>query len=120
MTTTEARPPLARKHTRTTIAKQDAQLDQTVEVLIDGESYKLTPADLTGIHEMRIRKETGLSVSEILTKLQESPGIDLLGMFMFACAIAAGDNPDLMEILGGISYASEVEIADAEPAPPEA
>lgn len=103
-------------------AETDKILDQTVEIAIDGAVYKLTPADLTGLQEMRIRRETGMSVIEIIQGLQEHPGIDYLGMFMWACRLSAGEEDATLEAsLKGISYGSEVVIKeDAVPDSPEA
>lgn len=96
-------------------------LDETQEILIDGVPYKITPADLTGLVEMRIRKETGYSAAQIGEMLVAAPGADLVGMFMWACRIAKGDEVSLEEVLGSVSGASVVEVKDgAEPDPPEA
>lgn len=115
------RPPLERKHTRSTTAKKDAELDETFAIRVDGQVYKITPADLTGAQEFRIRQATGMSVAQVITNLQASPGVDMLGVFMWIARTTAGERVELMDVLESISYASDLDIVeDAEPDDPEA
>lgn len=102
-------------------AEQDEALDETIELSVDGVVHKITPADLTGLQEMHIRQVTGKSFIEIQQALEKHPGLDYLGMFMWVCRYAAGEDVALEDVLGGISYASDVVFKDdAEPNPPEA
>lgn len=116
------RPALAKKHTNSSEAKRKKELDQSFGIRIDGEDYTLTPADLSGVQEMRIRRETGYSVTTLIQELEKAPGVDLIGIFMWVCNLSQGKAADLNEILEGISYASDVDvIGDVEPDPfPEA
>lgn len=115
------RPSLAKKHTNASEAKRKAEQDESFGLRIDGEDYILTPADLNGLQEMRIRKETGYSVGTLLSEIQTAPGVDLLGIFMWVCNMSQGKADDLNAILEGISHASDVEVLDdAEPVSPEA
>lgn len=121
MSTGTQRPSIQRKHTRSTKAKQDAELDETFAIRVDGEVYKITPADLTGAQEFRIRQATGMSVTQVITNLQAAPGVDMLGVFMWIARTTAGEKVELMEVLESISYASDLDIVeDAEPDSPEA
>lgn len=118
---TESRPSLQRKHTRSTEAKREALMDETFAIRVNDEVYSITPADLTGLVEFRIRRETGMSVEGIVTALSAEPGVDYLGMFMWACKVAAGEDVSLESVLASVSWAAEVDVIDnAEPASPEA
>jgi hypothetical protein len=110
------RPTLAKKHTTASESKRDKMLDDSFGIRIDGIDYVLTPADLTGVQELRIRRETGYSVTTLIQELQTAPGVDLIAMFMWACSLSQGKSADLEQILGSVSYASDVEIMD-EPQP---
>jgi len=115
------RPTIAKKHTNSSEAKRKKELDESFAIRVDGKDYVLTPSDLTGVHEMRIRRETGHTVTTLVRAISVTPGIDLVAMFMWACDLSQGKPADLMETLEGISYASEVEVLEeTEPASPKA
>ena len=115
------RPTIAKKHTNSSEAKRKQELDESFGIRIDGVDYILTPADVTGLQEMRIRKESGYSVTSLIRELSIEPGVDHLGIFMWVCNLTQGKPADLEAILEGVSMASEVEIIDsAEPALPKA
>lgn len=116
-----SRPTTARKVTPKSEKNRAAALDQAFGVRVDGKDYILVPADLTGLVEMRIRRETGLSVLELIHGIITSPGADMLGMFMWATRFAAGEDVDLVEVLESINFDSDAEvIEDAKPPAPEA
>lgn len=108
------RPSTARTRTPKDEVAREQKLDESFSVSVDGEVYTLVMADMTGLAEMKIRRETGMAVAEIISRMESSPGIDLVGCFMFACEIASGKKADLEQILGSISWASPVDIVDAE------
>lgn len=111
------RPSTTRKRTpKTEKAREDA-LNEDFTIRIDDHSYTLVPADITGLIEMKVRRETGLSVMEIISKMQAAPGMDLIGMFMYACEVAAGRDANLEKILGSISFGSDFEVVDADGEP---
>lgn len=116
-----SRPTTARKVTPKSEKNRTEALDQTFGIRVDGEEYLLVPADMTGLVEMRIRRETGMGVAELIEKIQKSPGVDLLGMFMWASRIASGAAADLEEVLASVNFASDVDVVeDAKPPAPEA
>lgn len=118
MTQAPERPSLARKHTpRTEKARQEA-VEEVHALRIDGEVYALRMADLTGLHELRLRRETGMSVEEVMSTLGSKPGLDVLGIFMWLCDLTAGGSSDLEQWLGSVSWASGIELVDSEEAPP--
>jgi hypothetical protein len=108
------RPSTARKRTPKDEAAREAALDEQFTIRVDEVSYTLSPADITGLVEMRVRKETGMSVMEIITKMQVAPGMDLIGCFMYACEVGAGRDADLEKILGSVSMNSDFDVVDAE------
>lgn len=107
------RPSLAKKHTpKSEKAREDA-LNENFSLRVDDEVYTIVPADITGLAEMKIRRETGMSVMEIINKMQTAPGMDLIGCFMYACEISRGREADLEKILGSVSLASEFDVVDS-------
>lgn len=118
MTQAPERPTLARKHTKSTEAnRKAAQAEQVYALRIDGEVYTLDLGELNGLHEMKLRRETGLSVEEVMSTIGTKPGLDVLGIFMWLCDLTAGGASSLEDHLTGISWASDVEAVDPEPAP---
>ena len=61
-----------------------------------------------------------MGLAELTQKLQESPGVDYLGMFMWACRLAHGDDVELMEVLEGVSHGSDVEVVEEPEQAPKA
>lgn len=123
--TASKRPSTARKHTPRTEANRVAKLDDSFGIKVEGVDYVLTPTDLTGVQEMQIRRETGYSVAGLIMTLQQAPGIDLIGMFMWAVELSQGKAKEpiggrLVEILESLSYATEVEVTgESEPDDPQ-
>lgn len=122
MTVTNIPPPgLDRKRTPRDEKRREDALDESMTIRIDDEPYTLVPADITGLVEMRVRRETarilggrGMSVVEIMQEMQAHPGMDLIGCFMYACEIAAGRDADLEKILGSVSLGSDFDVVDGE------
>lgn len=107
------RPTTARKITPKDEAKRRSDLDaMTMGIKVAGVEYWLYPADVNGLVEMRVRRETGLSLTEIMALAGPSMGVDILGYFMFASEIAAGRDADLEKILGSVSWAAEIDVLD--------
>lgn len=108
-----ARPPLNQKASKAEKERQKA-LDEHMTIEVDGERYTIVPADITGLAEMKIRRDTGMPVMEIIQKMQTAPGMDLIGCFMYACEIASGRDADLEKILGSVSWGSDFDVVDAD------
>jgi type IV secretory pathway VirB3-like protein len=101
-------------------ARRQKELDDgTLSLRIDGQTYSLNRADVTGVVEYEIRGKLGMSVTEIAMKLQTSPGMDLIGMFMWAVRYINGERDlDFMEVLAEVSMDIDVEfVTNPEPAP---
>lgn len=95
--------------------QRKAAHDAAMTIRVGDEKYTLIPADITGLMELRIRQETGYSIAQILTKAMSiEMGIDIVGCFMFAVEVSRGLDPDLTEILGSLSWATDVDIEDAD------
>lgn len=116
MTQAPERP--ARKQTKGAEARRrEALAEKVYSLKIDGEVYTLDMGELNGLHELRLRRETGMSVEEVMSAIGTKPGLDVLGIYMWLCDLTAGGDSSLEDHLTGISWASEVESIEAEPAP---
>lgn len=118
------RPSTARKRTPADEKKREAELNEDYTIEVDGTRYTLVPADVTGLLDMKVRRDTatllggkGLSVTEIIDAISESPGLDRIACFMYAAEVAAGRDADLEKILGSVSLNSEFEIVDGDGEP---
>lgn len=99
--------------------QQQAMDADAVGVRIDGVDYVINPHDLTGRVEMEIRREIGMGLAELQQRLETSPGIDYLGMFMWAVRHANGETVDLLTVLDSVSAGSDVEVLSEVPASPK-
>lgn len=103
--------PKDRRHTASSKKRRQEAIDaEAVGIRIDGVDYVINPNDLTGRIEMEIRKEIGMGLAELQQKLEASPGMDYLGMFMWAVRHANGDDVGLYEVLDSVSAGSSVEV----------
>lgn len=100
--------------------KQAAMDAEAVGIRVDGVDYVINPNDLTGRVEMEIRREIGMGLAELQQRLSESPGLDYLGMFMWAVRHANGETVDLLDVLDGVSAGSDVDVIDSPEAGPKA
>lgn len=79
MTTTAKRPTTARKHTRTTTAKADAELDNGVAFTdTDGARLQVRIRDVKGSHDVALVTATGYDFMGLLRAVSERQGLDLL------------------------------------------
>lgn len=81
--------------------------------------YWINPNDVNGLIESRLRREVGLGVTGLLQALQQSPGADLVGIFMWFSRLAAGkavfinDRPaSLDQVLRAVTFDADVEVID--------
>lgn len=103
-------------------ARRQKELDDGALCLkIDGQEYSINRADITGVVEYEIRQKLGMSVTEIAMKLQTAPGMDLIGMFMWAVRYVNGERGlDFMEVLAEVSMDIDVEFVKGPSAAPKA
>lgn len=109
-------PPARRQTASSKKRKQQAIDADAVGVRIDGVDYVVNPHDLTGRVEFEIRREIGMGLAELQERLEKSPGLDYLGMFMWAVRHANGETVDLMSVLDEIRADSDVEVLTADDA----
>lgn len=111
--TPKKRPSGARKNTPSTEKARHAANDaEAFSIRVDGEIFTLNPADVTGLHEMRIRAGSGYSVTNLIQAFGTAPGADLVGIFMWAARMVRGEEADLEQILSEITYDSELEFIE--------
>jgi hypothetical protein len=112
----------AKQAQRVSARKQKAMDAEAVGIRIDGVDYVINPNDITGSVERRIRQTIGKGFVELQMLLQEHPGIDLLGEFMWAVRYANGERDlDLDTVLDSVSYGSDVEVlTEAQESSPKA
>lgn len=97
--------------------RKQQQMDaDAVGIRIDGVEYVINPHDLTGRVEFQIRERLGMGLAELHERLERSPGLDYLGMFMWAVKHANGEDVDLMDVLDTIRGDSDVEVMKADEA----
>lgn len=117
------RPSTAPKHTSgprgTDKTRKKKHDDRRISVKVDDDVYTVSPADLTGLDEARIRATTGLSLNKLIDQLHDDPGLDSLGGFMWVARMQAGDDVSYEDVLASISYASGIEFADTPEADPD-
>lgn len=116
------RPTAARKHTRTTKAKREDELNAGVKITLDGEDYVIREGDLTDRLERELRKEFGGSWQAFKHEMGTDPGLDTIGTFVWLARRVAGEQvsrddieltqADLLDDFD-ISYAGKPEDGDS-------
>lgn len=106
----DRRPSLKKTTAGSKKRKQTAMDAEAVGIRIDGRDYVVNPNDVTGRVEFEIRKECGMGVAQIVAAMEQTQGIDYLGMFMWAVRRINGEDVDLMDVLDSVSAAADVEV----------
>lgn len=100
--------------------RQKAMDDGRITLRIDDREYSINRADITGLAEFEIRATIGMSLTELCIQMEQTPGMDRVGMFMWACRYVNGERDlDFMDVLADVSMDVDVEIVSnpKEPAP---
>lgn len=95
--TVKKRPDLARKVTRKTVEREDADLAQGLRVDVNGESYEVRIGDVTPEVARRLRRECGFGFMKLLAMTQEDPDTDLLSTFVWVARLIRGEDVELAE-----------------------
>jgi hypothetical protein len=97
------RPTAARKHTRTTKAKREDELNAGLKVILDGETYVVRQGDMTSRIERELRREYGGSFESLKRELGNDPGSDSIATFIWLARRVAGEHVTLDDV--EVSYA---------------
>lgn len=90
--------------------RKQAEMDaEAIGIRVDGVEYVLNRNDITGRAEADIRKQVGMSVTEIVDAMGRG-GLDYVCMFMWACKFLQGEDVDLDDLLDSVSAASDAEM----------
>lgn len=81
---------------------------------VNGDTYTVSPADLTGLQEAKIRATTGHAVPYLIQTVTTDPGLDIIGALMWISLMQQGLSDDYEKVLESISYASEIEVVDGQ------
>lgn len=101
--TTPVRPPLARKHTRTTEENRNAGLDAGVRITIDGEAYEVRMGDVTPDISRELRRHTGMGFRVLMESIGVDPDIDTLSAFAWVARRIRGEYVAFDEVV--VTYA---------------
>lgn len=92
MTTTQsARPPLVRKHTRSTEQNRNEALDEGVRISIGEDVYEVRVGDLNALHERALRKQYGSPFAELMEEFQAAPGLDSIAAVVWLARYMKGE-----------------------------
>lgn len=119
MTTAATRPSPARKVTRKSQERQDeAAKDADIWFKVEDVVYHVSPMELTGLDERRIRQVVGLPFAFLAAQFSTAPGIDTLAGMMWISSIQAGapaTEAAYEGFLGGVNYGTEFDVFDDKP-----
>lgn len=104
---TTSRPSAARKHTRSTKAARDAELNAGLKVTLAGQDYVVRQGDLTSRIERDLRREYGGSWESLKHELGTDPGADSIAAFIWLARRVAGEDIGLDDV--ELSYADMLD-----------
>jgi hypothetical protein len=99
MPETKTRPALQRKHTRTTDAKAQAELDAGVRITFEGETYEVRFGDITSTIARQLRTKTGMSFNALMREISVDPDADTLAAFMWLSRRLAGEDVEIDDVV---------------------
>lgn len=109
------RPNLQRKHTRSTEAKRDSEMDVGVTIIVDGVDYTVRQGDLTSLDTMALRRETGFSFRSLLASLQQDPDVDLIAALMWLSRRTDGEQLlSYADVARDVGYDIDVDVREPE------
>lgn len=93
---TAKRPSLAKKPTRAGKEKMDDALDMGAKFTIEGREYQITTGDLSALDVRELRKQTGMSFTQVLGLLfSDDSDIDVIAAVLWLARRVNGDEPNL-------------------------
>lgn len=112
------RPSLERKHTRKTIEKHDAELDQGIAVTDDdGVRLQVRIRDVRGSHDRALYGLVGHNFTGLLEELEKRPGaLDLMAAVLwFARLVNGRDTGDFEELLDSFGFEAFLQADPGKP-----
>lgn len=88
----ETRPSTARKVTRKTVEKQDAELQRGLRVSHGGVDYVVHLGDVTPAIARELRAKIGVGFMALMSNLAAEPDIDLVSAFVWVARRVNGEN----------------------------
>lgn len=111
-----SRPTVGGKITRKTEEKRNAELDQGVRFTIGDDVHEVRIGDITPRLAREVRRETGLSVMQLLEEVGEAPDIDTVASLVWVARRLKGEVVDLDSVLDyGTLLSDDFDIAIAGP-----
>ena len=113
------RPSLERKHTRKTIEKHDAELDQGIAVTDDdGTRLQVRVRDVRGSHDAKLYALIGHNFMGLLQEVGKRPhALALLAAVLWFCRLVNGRDPgDFEELLDEFGYEHVLSLDPGDPA----
>jgi hypothetical protein len=101
------RPTAARKHTRTTKANREDELNAGLQITLDGKAYVVRQGDMTSRIERELRREYGGSYEALKRELGTDPGADSIAVFIWLAQRVAGEQVSLDDV--ELTYADMLE-----------
>lgn len=104
----DRRPSTARKHTRATKAKADAELDRGIAVSdTDGTRLQVRVRDVKGKHDAALVAATGYDFVGLLEAMSKRQGLDLMAAMFWFCRLVNGRADGVTE---GERYVDVLEV----------
>lgn len=106
--------------TARTRARKSEPLLEEVDIWfkVGDDLYHVSPMDLTGLDERRIRAMTGLPFALLASQFGSAPGIDTLGAMIWIAKVQQGHpatEAAFEEVLASVNYGTEIEMFDGKP-----
>lgn len=123
---TEKRPSIQRKHTRSTEAKRNDELDRGIAITDDdGTRLQVRIRDVKGVHDAALVRALGIDFMGLLVEISKRQGLDLLAAVVWFCRLVNGrDAGTYEEVLESFGYedvlALDLDTAKEEDDSPEA
>ena len=93
-----ARPPLDRKHTKSSEAKRQENLNLGARITVNGEAFEARLGDITPVFGREVRRALGYGFMDLLDRLGDSPELDYVAEFLWVARRLRGEDVALDDI----------------------
>lgn len=98
MTSSNSRPPLARKHNRSTEKSRQDELDKGVRITSGDDVFEVRVGDVSPALTAELRRNTGMSFRRLMEVTSEDPDVDVLTALEWLSRRIRGEEIEFEEV----------------------
>lgn len=99
MSTSTQRPSIQRKHTRSTDAKAEAELDSGLRISLDGDVFEVRLGDINSALTRELRQKSGMGFNQLMHLAASDPDTDIIAAFVWVARRLRGEDVEFDDVV---------------------